>query len=72
MPKKKCSLKRQKKENLTNLDETSLLLEIEDRLGIVEGTENIRKSQSFQEKRESFLCFCSQQRLYLLLPESGR
>ena len=33
----KMQSKEAKKENLTNLDETSLLLEIEDRLGIVEG-----------------------------------
>lgn len=34
----KMQSKEARKENLTNLDETSLLLEIEDRLGIVEGT----------------------------------
>ena len=33
----KMQSKEAKKENLANLDETSLLLEIEDRLGIVEG-----------------------------------
>lgn len=52
MPKKKCSLKRQKKENLTNLDETSLLLEIEVSLGIVEGDgEHTEEPKLSREKR---------------------
>ena len=48
----KMQSKEAKKENLTNLDETSLLLEIEDRLGIVEGDgEHTEEPELSREKR---------------------
>ena len=48
----KMQSKEAKKENLANLDETSLLLEIEDRLGIVEGDgEHTEEPELSREKR---------------------
>lgn len=48
----KMQSKEAKKENLTNLDETSLLLEIEDRLGIVEGAgEHVEEPEISPGKR---------------------
>lgn len=48
----KMQSKEAKKENLSNLDETSLLLEIEDRLGIVEGDgEHVEEPEASAGKR---------------------